>query len=120
MAENTPAQGQSKGKSIACMACGIASIVDCRVHQDNIQPVMSNSAGFPDNGINMILRISCLQDIKFRDVDNDEVRNLPEGVALLRISICYHGSVQPYPLQVVVVVGTLHLDVALMAVPQSA
>ena len=27
MAENTPAQGQSKGKSIACMACGIASIV---------------------------------------------------------------------------------------------
>ena len=27
MAENTPVQGQSKGKSIACMACGIASIV---------------------------------------------------------------------------------------------
>ena len=29
MAENTPApvEGQSKGKSIACMACGIASIV---------------------------------------------------------------------------------------------
>ena len=27
MAENTPVQGQSKGKSIACMVCGIASIV---------------------------------------------------------------------------------------------
>lgn len=27
MAENTPVQGQSKGKSIACMVFGIASIV---------------------------------------------------------------------------------------------
>ena len=27
MAENTPVQGQSKGKSIACMVTGIASIV---------------------------------------------------------------------------------------------
>jgi len=27
MAENTPVEGQSKGKSIACMAFGIASVV---------------------------------------------------------------------------------------------
>ena len=27
MAENTPAQGSTKGKEIACMVCGIASIV---------------------------------------------------------------------------------------------
>ena len=27
MAENTPVQGQSNGKAIACMVCGIASIV---------------------------------------------------------------------------------------------
>ena len=29
MAENTPVQGQSKAKSIVCMATGIASIVLC-------------------------------------------------------------------------------------------
>ena len=40
MAENTPAQGQSKGKSIACMACGIASIVFCEVYGFGLIPAI--------------------------------------------------------------------------------
>ena len=40
MAENTPAQGQSKGKSIACMACGIASIVLCEAYGMGLIPAI--------------------------------------------------------------------------------
>ena len=40
MAENTPVQGQSKGKSIACMACGIASIVLCEVYGIGLIPAI--------------------------------------------------------------------------------
>jgi hypothetical protein len=40
MAENTPAQGQSKGKSIACMACGIASIVLCEAYGLGLIPAI--------------------------------------------------------------------------------
>ncbi len=40
MAENTPVQGQSKGKSIACMACGIASIVLCEVYGMGLIPAI--------------------------------------------------------------------------------
>ena len=40
MAENTPAQGQSKGKSIACMACGIASIVLCEIYGMGLIPAI--------------------------------------------------------------------------------
>ncbi|MCR4557433.1 MAG: hypothetical protein K5779_06390 [Saccharofermentans sp.] len=38
MAENT--QGQSKGKSIACMACGIASIVLCEAYGLGLIPAI--------------------------------------------------------------------------------
>lgn len=38
MAENT--QGQSKGKSIACMACGIASIVLCELYGFGLIPAI--------------------------------------------------------------------------------
>lgn len=40
MAENTPAQGQSKGKSIACMACGIASIALCEAYGLGLIPAI--------------------------------------------------------------------------------
>ena len=40
MAENTPVQGQSKGKSIACMACGIASIVLCEAYGMGLIPAI--------------------------------------------------------------------------------
>ena len=40
MAENAPVQGQSKGKSIACMACGIASIVFCELYGLGIIPAI--------------------------------------------------------------------------------
>ena len=40
MAENTPVQGQSKGKSIACMACGIASIVLSEVYGLGLIPAI--------------------------------------------------------------------------------
>ena len=40
MAENTPAQGQSKGKSISCMACGIASIVLCEAYGMGLIPAI--------------------------------------------------------------------------------
>ncbi|WP_034449877.1 hypothetical protein [Butyrivibrio sp. AE2032] len=40
MAENTPVQGQSKGKSIACMACGIASIVLCECYGAGLIPAI--------------------------------------------------------------------------------
>lgn len=40
MAENTPVQGQSKGKSIACMACGIASIVLCEIYGIGLIPAI--------------------------------------------------------------------------------
>ena len=40
MAENAPVQGQSKGKSIACMACGIASIVLCEVYGMGLIPAI--------------------------------------------------------------------------------
>ena len=40
MAENTPVQGQSKGKSIACMACGIASIVLCELYGFGLIPAI--------------------------------------------------------------------------------
>ena len=38
--ENAPVQGQSKGKSIACMACGIASIVLCEVYGFGLIPAI--------------------------------------------------------------------------------
>lgn len=40
MAENVPAQNQSKGKSIACMACGIASIVLCEIYGIGLIPAI--------------------------------------------------------------------------------
>ena len=40
MAENTPVQEQSKGKSIACMVCGIASIVLCEVYGLGLIPAI--------------------------------------------------------------------------------
>ena len=40
MAENTPVQEQSKGKSIACMVCGIASIVLCEVYGFGLIPAI--------------------------------------------------------------------------------
>ena len=40
MAENIPAQNQSKGKSIACMACGIASIVLCEIYGIGLIPAI--------------------------------------------------------------------------------
>ena len=38
--ENAPVQNQSKGKSIACMACGIASIVLCEVYGFGLIPAI--------------------------------------------------------------------------------
>ena len=40
MTEIQPAQGQSKGKSIACMACGIASIVLCECYGFGLIPAI--------------------------------------------------------------------------------
>lgn len=40
MSVNTPVQGQSKGKSIACMACGIASIVLCEAYGMGLIPAI--------------------------------------------------------------------------------
>jgi len=40
MAENTPVQGQSKGKAIAGMACGIASIVLSWVYGAGLIPAI--------------------------------------------------------------------------------
>ena len=38
--ENAPVQNQSKGKSIACMACGIASIVLCEAYGLGLIPAI--------------------------------------------------------------------------------
>jgi len=38
--ENAPVQNQSKGKSIACMACGIASIALCEAYGLGLIPAI--------------------------------------------------------------------------------
>ena len=38
--ENAPVQNQSKGKSIACMVCGIASIVLCEAYGFGLIPAI--------------------------------------------------------------------------------
>ena len=52
MAENVPAQNQSKGKSIACMACGIASIVLCEIYGIGLIPAI----------ISLILGCQCAKE----------------------------------------------------------
>ena len=50
--ENAPVQGQSKGKSIACMACGIASIVLCEAYGFGLIPAI----------VSLILGSQCKKD----------------------------------------------------------
>lgn len=50
--ENAPVQGQSKGKSIAAMACGIASIVLCIAYGFGLIPAI----------VSLILGSQCKKD----------------------------------------------------------
>ena len=97
-------------------SCCFRSIIDFRIHNNAMQPIINNFSGFPYHRINIAHSFICIKEIKLSNIDNIYLNNIPKIRTILRMPRGYGRCIITYSAIMIITIHPLNFNIDLFSV----